>query len=70
MAQSWRWSALETGVMTVSSLVVGWLGNVYLVPLIFGIKVTHSQGAGMVAMFASMGFVQKFVIRRLFSRCE
>ena len=66
-----RWmSAVEAKANLLLAFGISWALQVYLVPWLFGISISPSQGVGIVAVFTLSSFVRQYVVRRLFVGIE
>jgi len=68
--QSHKHSLLEAHANMISSLVISWLLQVYVIPPLFGVQVNKSQGLGIVTAFTAVSFVRGYAIRRYFARID
>jgi hypothetical protein len=48
-------------------LVLAWVGNVYLAPILFNVHMNRKQGAGVVLMFTVLSLIRQYVLRRVFN---
>ncbi len=66
MSQSRSMSAIETVASTFLGLSVAYLTQVLVFPM-FGIVISHSSHAAIVAIFTGVSLVRSFLIRRFFN---
>ena len=66
MNQSRTMSAVEAVACAVSGLLVGFLLNLYMLPL-FGFRTTTSQAAWLTVLFVAAGMVRSYIVRRIFN---
>lgn len=67
MSQSRAKSLEETLVNLVSGLVIGYLTNIIMLPLL-GMQPSHSDSIILTGTFAVLSFLRTYIIRRWYSR--
>jgi len=67
--QSIKNSLLETTVNIISGLVISFLIQLWIYPIL-GIKVSFNQNVIITAVFFIASFLRGFIIRRLFNRIK
>ena len=65
--QSKRLSMIETLTHTFVGLIVSYLINIYVLPLI-GINVSHGQSTAMIMIFTVASIIRQYCLRRAFNR--
>lgn len=65
--QSRRHSLMESHANMVTSLIVSWLLQVYVIPPVFGVQMNKTQGTGIVLAFTVVSFARGYAIRRIFA---
>jgi hypothetical protein len=65
--QSKRWSLIEATVGQVLGLITGWLCNLIVLPMFFGVHVGLMNSLWITIIFTVISFVRSYFVRRMFN---